>query len=131
MGGGTPPGSWLGDHQAVTLVQEALGLPPSTVQRRALTESGNAVFRADLPDGRSVVLRVSPRSGTFACTGSNLSIRSGWPAGHPLLRRLVGPRPGQRRGAGRGRAERVRHLAPIVKHLLGVAEAQAGLGAGG
>jgi aminoglycoside phosphotransferase (APT) family kinase protein len=71
---GGPQGTWLSDPEATALVQAALQVAPATVQCQTLTESGNAVFRADLADGRVVVLRVSPRAGTFTGTAANLDI---------------------------------------------------------
>lgn len=71
------PEPWLSTAQAAALVLDALKVTPSAVQRQRLTESGNAVFRADLADGRAVVLRASPQAGTFAWTAGNLDILRG------------------------------------------------------
>lgn len=92
MPGAAPPEPWLSDPQAAALVQGALGVQPAAVQRQHLTESGNAVFRADLADGRAVVLRASPRAGTFAWTAANLDILRG--LGLPVQTVLaLGPTP--------------------------------------
>lgn len=57
---------------AALLIRTSLNTEPSVIRRQALSFSGNAVFRADLPGDRSVVLRVSPRPGAFNYTGRNL-----------------------------------------------------------
>jgi aminoglycoside phosphotransferase (APT) family kinase protein len=62
----------ISDDQAAGLVQTALQVQPCSVVRQTLTESGNAIFRALLPDGRSVALRVSPHPGGFNRTPRNL-----------------------------------------------------------
>jgi aminoglycoside phosphotransferase (APT) family kinase protein len=55
-------------------VQAVLQVQPSSVVRQGLTDSGNIIFRAVLPDGLSVVLRVSPHRAAFAGTRHNLDI---------------------------------------------------------
>jgi hypothetical protein len=41
-------------------------VPARAIEQQTLTQSGNAIFRADLADGRVVAVRVSPRAGSFA-----------------------------------------------------------------
>lgn len=59
-------------EQAARLVQAALHVEPRQLLRQSLTQSGNAVFQAILPDGKSAALRISPRPRTFAYTQHNL-----------------------------------------------------------
>lgn len=42
------------------------------IERQTLSQSGNTVFRVDLADARTVVLRMSPLRGAFAYTAHNL-----------------------------------------------------------
>jgi aminoglycoside phosphotransferase (APT) family kinase protein len=62
------------DEQAVELAAAALGVRPLSVARQSLTKSGKTIYRVDLPDEQSVVLRISPRPGTFKYTTRNLNI---------------------------------------------------------
>jgi Ser/Thr protein kinase RdoA (MazF antagonist) len=62
--------------EASSLVQAALGIPTRAIERQTLTHSGNAVFHAELTDGREVAVRISPRRGSFAYTQRNLSALS-------------------------------------------------------
>lgn len=62
----------ISDDQAAGLVQAALQVQPRGIVRQTLTESGNAIYRAELPDGRPVALRVSPHHAAFVATGRNL-----------------------------------------------------------
>jgi aminoglycoside phosphotransferase (APT) family kinase protein len=54
------------------LVERALGVCPLRAVRQSLSESGKAVYRVDLPEGKSVALRTSDRPHTFAFTKRNL-----------------------------------------------------------
>ena len=72
--------------QPAGLVRLATGLLPDSMERQTLTESGNVIFRATLGDGRSVVLRISPRPRAFAFTGQNLDALRG--LGLPVQRVL-------------------------------------------
>ena len=54
-------------------MQAALRVPLRTIERQTLTLSGNAIFHAELADGRDVAVRISPRRGSFAYTQHNLS----------------------------------------------------------
>jgi aminoglycoside phosphotransferase (APT) family kinase protein len=69
--------SVLNQSQAVELTSAVLGVQPLRAIHQLLTSSGNAVFRVDLPDKRSVVLRNSPRPNSFACTKQNLDVLRG------------------------------------------------------
>ncbi|MGA9911180.1 MAG: phosphotransferase [Paraburkholderia sp.] len=64
----------IDDEQAAELVRAALHMPPLAAERQLLTQSGNCIFRVDLPEGQSTVLRVSPHRNAFAHTGRNLGI---------------------------------------------------------
>ncbi|RKF31525.1 phosphotransferase family protein [Paraburkholderia fungorum] len=64
----------IDDEQAAGLVRTALHVNPVSAARQLLTQSGNCIFRADLPEGKSIVLRVSPRRNAFAYTRHNLGI---------------------------------------------------------
>jgi aminoglycoside phosphotransferase (APT) family kinase protein len=59
--------------EAARLLRAALGTEARALTRQTLTESGNLVFRADLANGETVALRMSPRAGGFAWTGHNLA----------------------------------------------------------
>jgi aminoglycoside phosphotransferase (APT) family kinase protein len=67
----------ISDGQAADLVRTALGVQPLGVVRQGLTDSGNDVFRAVLPDRRAVALRVSPHPAAFASTRRNLEVLRG------------------------------------------------------
>ncbi|MGA7781063.1 MAG: phosphotransferase [Paraburkholderia sp.] len=60
-------------EDVAALVYVALGVPSRTIQRETLTLSGNAIFHAELVDGREVAVRISARRGSFAYTQHNLS----------------------------------------------------------
>ncbi len=81
------PGAWLSDQQAGLLVQGALKVRPAALLRQSLAESGNAVFRADLPGGGAAVLRVSRQANTFGWTAANLDLLRG--LGLPVQRVLA------------------------------------------
>jgi aminoglycoside phosphotransferase (APT) family kinase protein len=59
--------------QAHSIIRTAMQVEPLAIERQTLSQSGNAVFRADLADGRTVVLRMSPLRGAFAYTAHNLN----------------------------------------------------------
>jgi aminoglycoside phosphotransferase (APT) family kinase protein len=65
------------EQEAAALVRTALGVAPDAIARQSLSKSGNAVFRAELPGGASVALRVSSRPATFAWTARNLDALRG------------------------------------------------------
>jgi aminoglycoside phosphotransferase (APT) family kinase protein len=73
-GSDVDPARVIADDDAAALLQTALQVQPLALVRQTLTDSGNAVFRADLPGERSVVLRVSPRRAFFAHTRHNLNV---------------------------------------------------------
>jgi aminoglycoside phosphotransferase (APT) family kinase protein len=54
------------------VAQTALKTGVVDVSRQTLTESGNAIFRVQLADGRAVAVRISPRRGMFGFTQHNL-----------------------------------------------------------
>lgn len=55
------------------LVHAALQVPLRKIERQTLTLSGNAIFHAELVDGRDVAVRIGPHRGSFAYTQHNLS----------------------------------------------------------
>jgi aminoglycoside phosphotransferase len=59
--------------QAADFVEATLAVPVRAIEQQTLTQSGNAIFRADLADGRVVAVRVSTRAGSFAYTRHNLT----------------------------------------------------------
>ncbi len=67
----------VGEAQIGLLVQQVLGSRAHAIERQTRTQSGNAVFRARLGDGRDVAVRVSPHERAFAHTRSNLAILGG------------------------------------------------------
>jgi aminoglycoside phosphotransferase (APT) family kinase protein len=79
-----------GADTAAALIRRALRVEPLALVPQLLTHSGNTIYRADLPDGRKVVLRISPQRTTFAYTAHNLgALRAlGLPVQHVLA---VGP----------------------------------------
>jgi aminoglycoside phosphotransferase (APT) family kinase protein len=83
----------ISDDQAAAIARQALNVQPKHVVRQTLTQSGNDVFRADLADGRSVVLRTSPRRGAFAHTARNLEAlrRLDLPVQNVLAAGTIGP----------------------------------------
>lgn len=58
---------------AASLVRAALGASSRSLDQQTLTLSGNAIFRAELADGRTVAVRISRRRGAFAYTQHNFS----------------------------------------------------------
>jgi aminoglycoside phosphotransferase (APT) family kinase protein len=64
----------LKEDEAVELTASALGVRPLRVDRQSLSASGKTVYRVDLPDGLSAVLRTSLRARTFAFTKQNLGV---------------------------------------------------------
>jgi len=61
------------DGAAVPLwAQHALGARPLSLRQQTLSQSGNEVYRACMPDGRSLVLRLSAHARAFAHTRANL-----------------------------------------------------------
>jgi aminoglycoside phosphotransferase (APT) family kinase protein len=60
--------------QAKTIIRTAMQIEPVSLERQTLSQSGNVVFRVDLPGGRTVVLRMSPSRGAFAYTAHNLDV---------------------------------------------------------
>lgn len=61
------------EEEARGLLRTALGLDAVALERQALTDSGNTVFRADLANGEAVAMRMSPRPATFRYTQRNLA----------------------------------------------------------
>jgi len=64
----------LDENEAVELAAAVMGVQPLRALRQPLSNSGKAIFRIDLPDNRSVVLRTSVRPKTFAFTQHNLEV---------------------------------------------------------
>ncbi|WP_322030106.1 aminoglycoside phosphotransferase family protein [Paraburkholderia sp. J76] len=71
----------FGESQAIAgwavplWAQRALGAPPLALERQwLLSQSGNEVYRACMPDGSSRVLRISPHARAFVHTGANLAV---------------------------------------------------------
>ncbi|MGF6725475.1 aminoglycoside phosphotransferase (APT) family kinase protein [Paraburkholderia sp. GAS41] len=62
----------MAEHEAAALAQVALKTGVVHVSRQSLTESGNAIFRVQLADGRAVAVRINPRRGMFSFTRHNL-----------------------------------------------------------
>lgn len=58
-------------------IADVLGERPQRLERQIFTHSGNAVYRAHMSGGRSLVARVSPQAQTFAHTRSNLAMLRG------------------------------------------------------
>ena len=56
------------------MTARVLGVHPLRVVRQSLSNSGKAVYRVDLPDDQSVVLRTSERPATFTYTRRNLDL---------------------------------------------------------
>ena len=65
------------DAEAAGVTQAALNIEVLTVIRQSLTQSGNAIFRMQLADGRTVAARINPRRGMFAFTQHNLDALRG------------------------------------------------------
>jgi aminoglycoside phosphotransferase len=74
--------------RAAELVERSLGTRPLRCLRQTLSQSGNDVFRAEMPGGGALVLRASPGAETFAATGNNLEILRG--LGLPVQRVVAG-----------------------------------------
>jgi hypothetical protein len=68
------PATPVSDDEAARLVHAALRVEPLSINRQVFTQSGNAIFQAELADGRVVAVRVSPHSSTFAFTSHNLDV---------------------------------------------------------
>jgi aminoglycoside phosphotransferase (APT) family kinase protein len=64
----------LNENEAIELTAAVLGIQPLRALRQPLSNSGKAIFKIDLPDNQSVVLRTSVRSKTFAFTRHNLEL---------------------------------------------------------
>lgn len=71
----------MGESEAIASLavplwaQRALGAPPLALERQwLLSQSGNEVYRARMPDGSSRVLRISPHARAFVHTGANLGV---------------------------------------------------------
>ncbi|MFL9945055.1 phosphotransferase [Paraburkholderia agricolaris] len=64
----------IDNEEAIGLVRAALHVDPLCAVRQFLTQSGNCIFRVDLPEGKSTALRVSPQRNAFAYTHHNLDI---------------------------------------------------------
>lgn len=61
------------DTALAQCVEAALGERPLRLERQALTQSGNSVYRAHMPGGRSLAVRSSPQAQTFSHTRANLA----------------------------------------------------------
>jgi len=70
-----------GESQALQLAERALGARPLRAVRQGLSESGKNVYRIELAEGQSVVLRTSDRPRTFAFTRQNLTALGAGAAG--------------------------------------------------
>ncbi|WP_395062435.1 phosphotransferase family protein [Paraburkholderia silvatlantica] len=71
----------MGESQAIASLavplwaQRALGAPPLALEHQwLLSQSGNEVYRARMPDGSSRALRISPHARAFVHTGANLGV---------------------------------------------------------
>lgn len=64
----------IGDDEVAALTQATLHSAPRVISRQTLTQSGNAVFRVQLADGRSVAVRMNRRNGAFDFTRHNLDV---------------------------------------------------------
>ena len=65
------------DADAAGVTQAALNIEVRAVSRQSLTQSGNAIFRVQLADDRTVAARINPRRGMFAFTQHNLDALRG------------------------------------------------------
>ncbi|WP_144155534.1 phosphotransferase family protein [Paraburkholderia sp. BCC1885] len=65
------PQTDVSDDEAAAIAQAALKSTIVHVSRQTLTQSGNAIFRVQLADGRAVAVRVNPRRGMFSFTQHN------------------------------------------------------------
>ena len=74
------------DAEAARVTQAALNVEVLAVSRQSLTQSGNAIFRVQLADGRTVAARINPRRDMFAFTQHNLDAlrKLGLPVPHVL-----------------------------------------------
>jgi Ser/Thr protein kinase RdoA (MazF antagonist) len=84
--GSTNPSWDVADLEAAAVAQAALKTRVVDVSRQSLTESGNAIFRVQLADGRAVAVRINPRRGMFGFTQHNLDAlrQLGLPVPHVL-----------------------------------------------
>jgi aminoglycoside phosphotransferase len=64
----------LTEKDALDLAAAALGARPARIVRQSLSDSGNIVWRIDLPSGESAVLRASAQPNTFTFTKCNLQV---------------------------------------------------------
>jgi aminoglycoside phosphotransferase len=64
----------IGEDEVAALTQAVLHKTPLFIRRQALTQSGNAVFRVQLVDGRSIAVRMNRRNGAFGFTPHNLDV---------------------------------------------------------
>lgn len=73
-------------NEAAAVAQAALKTGVVHVSRQTLTQSGNAIFRVELTDGRAVAVRINPRRGMFSYTQHNLDAlrKLGLPVPHVL-----------------------------------------------
>jgi aminoglycoside phosphotransferase (APT) family kinase protein len=60
-------------QEAIDIVRRALGIAPIDAVRQHLSNSGKAVYRVALEDGKNVALRISSSPRAFARTGHNLN----------------------------------------------------------
>lgn len=68
----------VGDNAEIAqCMADALGERPLQFERQLFTHSGNVVFRACMPGGRSLAVRISPDAQTFLHTRSNLDVLRG------------------------------------------------------
>ncbi|NYH26882.1 phosphotransferase family protein [Paraburkholderia bryophila] len=65
------------DAAIAQCVADVHGERPLRLERQAFAHSGNAVYRAHMPGGRSLAVRVSPKAQTFLHTGANLATLHG------------------------------------------------------
>jgi Ser/Thr protein kinase RdoA (MazF antagonist) len=64
----------IGDDEVAALTQTTLHSTARLISRQTLTQSGNAVFRVQLADGRNVAVRMNRRDGAFGFTRHNLDV---------------------------------------------------------
>ena len=65
------------DAAIAQCVADVQGERPLQLERQTLAHSGNAVYRAHMSGGRSLAVRVSPKTQTFLHTRSNLAMLRG------------------------------------------------------
>ena len=61
----------VASNEAAEVAQAALKTGVHHVSRQTLTQSGNAIFRVQLADGRAAAVRINPRRGIFGYTQHN------------------------------------------------------------